>query len=234
MKHFQMEKNIGEIKRKVFFGFIELHVLLGIAIFLPAWSLNFWQAWLFLFVFSICVLAITIYFLKKDPKLIEGRLKAGPTAEKVKSPKIIQIFASLFFIMLPVVSGFDHHFRWSNVPIYLIIVGDAFIVLGYMIIFFVFKENSYASGIIEVEKEQKAISTGPYGAIRHPMYAGALLMLSFIPIALGSFWALIFVFPMFAIIIFRLLNEEKLLSKELLGYKEYCQTTRYRLIPYVW
>jgi len=97
-----------------------------------------------------------------------------------------------------------------------------------------FKENSYAAGVIEVGKEQKVISTGPYALVRHPMYTGALLMLCFVPLALGSWWGLVFILPMFVVIVLRLLEEEKFLLKNLPGYNEYCQTTRYRLVPFIW
>jgi protein-S-isoprenylcysteine O-methyltransferase Ste14 len=167
-------------------------------------------------------------------KLIEGRLKAGPSAEKEKKQKIIQTFASLFFILIIVVPALDHRFHWSDVPIQLVLVGDIFVLLGLLIVFLVFKENSYAAGVIEVSKEQKVISTGPYAIVRHPMYTGALLMLCFIPFALGSWWGVVFVFPMFVVIVLRLLDEENFLLKNLVGYKEYRQKTRYRLVPFVW
>jgi protein-S-isoprenylcysteine O-methyltransferase Ste14 len=106
--------------------------------------------------------------------------------------------------------------------------------VGLLIVFYVFKENSYAVGVIEVGKDQEVISTGPYAIVRHPMYTGALLMLCFVPLALGSWWGLFFVFPMFVVIVSRLLDEEKFLSKNLPDYKEYLQKTRYRLVPFIW
>ncbi len=229
-----MDKATTDLTGKALFGLAQLVIILGVLLFVPAWSVDFWQAWVFLFVFSIAVTAITLYFLKNDPKLIEGRLKAGPSAEKETTQKIIQAFASLFFILLIVVPALDHRFHWSEVPIHFVLVGDIFVLLGLLIVFLVFKENSYAAGVIEVGKEQKVISTGPYAIVRHPMYTGALLMLCFVPLALGSWWGLVFVFPMFVVIVLRLLDEEKFLSKNLPGYKEYCQKTRYRLVPFVW
>jgi protein-S-isoprenylcysteine O-methyltransferase Ste14 len=222
------------VKRRALSGLVSLLVILGLLLFLPAWSLHFWEAWIFWLIFSVSVTIITIYFLKKDPKLVERRLKAGPSAEKEKAQKIIQAFASLFFIMVVMAPGFDHRFQWSYVPPYLVIIGDVFVMLGFLIVFLVFKENSYTSSIIEADKDQTVISTGPYRIVRHPMYAGALLMLLFTPIALGSFWALFSVLPMFAVIVWRLLEEEKFLAKNLPGYKDYCLKTRYRLAPFVW
>jgi len=135
---------------------------------------------------------------------------------------------------LIVVPALDHRFHWSDVAIHFILVGDIFVLLGLLIVFLVFKENSYAAGVIEVGKEQKVISTGPYALVRHPMYTGALLMLCFVLLALGSWWGLVFILPMFVVIVLRLLEEEKFLLKNLPGYNEYCQTTRYRLVPFIW
>ena len=229
-----MDKSIRNVTIQALVGFAFLATVMWLALFLPSWSLDYWQAWVYWVIWPISVIAITVYFLKKDPKLIEGRLKAGPTDEKEGSQKLIQAFASVFFILLFLIPAFDHRFHWSSVPVFLVLAGDVFVALGFLVIFFVFKENSYTSGIIEVSKEQKVISTGPYGVVRHPMYAGALLMLFFTPIALGSFWGLLAAFPMLVVIALRLGEEEKFLSKNLPGYDAYRMKIRYRLIPRVW
>ena len=222
------------LRRKAASGLIGFLMALWVLIFLPAWSLTYWQGWVFFLTFSVSVITITLYFLKNDAKLIEARLKAGPVAEKEKSQKIKQALASLFFVSLTFFPGLDHRFGWSEVPSYLVIMADIFVVLGLFIIFLVFRENSYTSAIIEVGKEQKVISTGPCAAVRHPMYSGAFIMLLGVPPALGSWWALIFVFLLFAVIVWRLLDEEKFLSKNLTGYQDYCLKVRYRLIPFIW
>jgi len=229
-----MDKHVLGIKKQAVFGLVALAVLLWLALFLPAWSLNYWQAWIYWIVFLTCVTAISVYFIKKDLNLIENRLKTGPSAEKEIKQKIIQAFIGFFFILQIVIPSLDHHFQWSNVPAYLVIAGDIFVAIGLLIIFLVFKENSFTSVIIEVNKEQKVISKGPYEVVRHPMYSGALLMLLFTPLALGSFWGLLVFVPMFVVIVLRLLEEEKFLTKNLPGYEEYQQKTRYRLIPFVW
>ena len=187
---------------KALAGFLNLFAILCLSLFLPAWSLDFWEAWAYLLVFFGPVMFITLYFLRKDPQLI--------------------------------VPGFDHRFHWSHVHTYLIVGADVVVLFGFVIVFFVFKENSYTSATIEVAANQYVISTGLYSVVRHPMYSGGLLLMFFTPLALGSWWALPFALPMFVVIILRLLDEEKVLLQSLTGYKEYCQKVHYRLIPRIW
>ena len=229
-----MHEKMKNLTGQAFVGLVQLLVMLAIFLFLPGWSLDYWQAWMFLAVFSISVFLITLYFLKKDPSLIQSRLKAGPAAEQEKSQKIIQAMAGIFFILPFITSSIDHRLGWSRVPIFLVFLGDVLVALGLYIVFLVFRENTFTSATIEVKDEQKVISTGPYALIRHPMYSGAFIMLLGIPLALGSWWALIFVFLLFTAIVWRLLEEEKFLAKNLPGYTDYRQKVRYRLIPFVW
>ena len=219
---------------QAFVGLLQLVLILAVLLFLPGWSLNYWQAWVFLLAFTVSVFLITFYFLRKDPSLIQSRLKAGPVAEQQKSQKVIQALASLFFILPFITSSLDHRLGWSHVPTFIVLFGDMLVVVGLYVVFLVFRENTFTSATIEVKDEQKVISTGPYAMIRHPMYAGAFIMLLGIPLALGSWWAFIFVFLLFAAIVWRLLEEEKFLSKNLPGYTGYRQKVRYRLIPYIW
>jgi protein-S-isoprenylcysteine O-methyltransferase Ste14 len=225
---------MNKIAVQTIWGFITLMLILGICMFLPAGSFNFWQAWVYLAVWAACVIPITLYLFKHDLKLLTSRLSVGPTAETQANQKIIQSLASLFFIGLFIVPGLDFRFQWSNVPVALQIISDVMIALGFYIVFLVFKENTYTSAVIEVADEQTVISSGPYRFVRHPMYAGALLLLAFTPFALGSFVALPFFLPMVFVIAARLLSEEKFLNENLKGYKEYCAKMRYHLIPYVW
>lgn len=215
-------------------GFITLVLILGLALFLSAGSLNFWQAWVFLAVFSVCVILITAYLIKYDQRLLASRVKAGPMAETQKSQQIIQILASLFFIGLFIVPGLDFRFHWSNVPPVVSLIADGFVALSLFIVFLVFRENSYTSATIEVANEQKVITTGPYSVVRHPMYAGAFLLLIFTPLALGSWVGIPFALPVILVIVVRLLEEEKFLRATLSGYEEYRQKVRYRLIPFIW
>jgi protein-S-isoprenylcysteine O-methyltransferase Ste14 len=225
---------MSELSRKALGGFIKFHLFLGLLLFLPAWSLRFWEAWTYLILFSISVLLITLYFLKHDPGLIELRLKVGPGAERERSQAIIQAAASLMLVALYTIAGFDHRLRFSAVPRQIVLAADVLVVLGFLIIFFVFRENSYTSGVIAVEAGQQVISTGPYRLIRHPMYAGASLIFLATPLGLGSFWALLAAVSLCGTMIVRLLNEERFLSANLPGYGSYCRDVRYRLVPLVW
>jgi len=215
-------------------GLIQLLVIMALLIFVPAGTLDYPQAWIFLAVFFTPVLAITIYLMKNDPKLLERRIKAGPADEKETSQKIIQFLAMIDFIAVMLVPAFDHRFAWSAVSPYVVAAGDILVVLGFLIVFLVFKENTFTSAIIELSSEQKVIATGPYALVRHPMYIGALIMLVGVPIALGSWWGLLTVVAMTLVIVWRLLDEEKFLARNLSGYSEYQNAVRYRLLPFVW
>jgi protein-S-isoprenylcysteine O-methyltransferase Ste14 len=175
--------NTKALRRLVF-----LAIVMGLLLFLPAGTAQYWQAWGYLAVFFGASLLITFYLMKKDPALLERRLRGGPTAEKEKKQKIIMLFVSIGFITLLVVSALDHRFMWSSVPSYIVIAGDLLTALGFYIVFLVFKENPFTSATIEVVGDQKVISTGPYAVVRHPMYAGSSLYLLGIPLALGSYW----------------------------------------------
>ena len=225
---------MNQLNIKAFVGMLQLAIVLGLTIFLPAWTLDYWQAWILVAIFFACTLAVTLYLMKNDPKLLERRVKAGVGAEKERSQNIIQAFAAVVFIAIFVVSALDHRFGWSTVPLSLIALGDFLIVLGFYLVFLVFKENSFASGTIEVGAEQKVIATGPYALVRHPMYVGALVMLVGVPLALGSLWGLIAIVPMVAVLVARLLDEEKFLAKNLAGYEEYQGKVRHRLLPLIW
>jgi protein-S-isoprenylcysteine O-methyltransferase Ste14 len=225
---------MDNIIEKTISGFVMLLAIMGVLIFLPAWTANYLQAWIYLLTFAISTILITIYLFKNDPKLLKRRLNAGSTAEKEKSQKTIQAIANVFFCFIYIIAGFDHRFHWSSIPIYISILANIFVILGFFIVFLVFKENSYTSAIIEVDRNQKVISTGLYAIVRHPMYSGAILMLVFSSVALGSYWALLSVSALTFTIIARLLNEEKFLSKNLSGYDEYCEKVQYHLIPFIW
>jgi protein-S-isoprenylcysteine O-methyltransferase Ste14 len=211
------------------FSFVPLFI--GLFTLIPAGTMNFWQVYVYFGVILIPMLFVMIYFLKNDPLFLERRSRV---VEKEKEQKLIQWINLPIFISAFIVPGLDRRFGWSAVPVEVIIITDAVILGGYLIIFFVFRQNSYASRIIEIDKGQKVITTGLYSMIRHPMYLGVLIMYLPTPLALGSYWGLIPMAFLPVSLVFRILNEEKVLSENLEGYKEYCLKTKYRILPYVW
>jgi protein-S-isoprenylcysteine O-methyltransferase Ste14 len=206
-------------------------VFAGLFLFLPAGSLLFWEAWIYAVVLFVPLVATMLYLVKYDPGLLERRLRFG---EKVAKQKMIVRLFRLPFIIGFLIPGVDFRFGWSDVSMVLVIIANIMVFLGYWLVYFVFRENSYTSRIVEVEKGQKVISTGPYAIVRHPMYSGMVVMFLFTPIALGSWWGLIVFIFLPVVLIFRILNEEDVLRKDLQGYQEYCLKVRYRLIPFVW
>ena len=223
-----------ELHRKALGGILRTFFMLLAAIFLPAWTLRWWQGWACLAAFFVPACIITVWVAKHDPALLERRLKAGAKAEKEKGQKIVQAITAIVFLADFGIPALDHRFGWSRVPAYGAIIGDLMMVTGFVIVFYVFRANSFTSGIIEVTEDQRVISTGPYALVRHPMYSGGLIMLFGIPLALGSWWGMLVNIPMVAAIIWRLLDEERFLVGKLPGYAEYLESVRYRLAPFVW
>jgi protein-S-isoprenylcysteine O-methyltransferase Ste14 len=219
------------LNTKAGLGLVFLAIGMGLLLFLPAGTSQYWQAWAFLAVFFGPSLLITLYLMKKDPALLKRRLSGGPTAEKERTQKIIMFFTTIGFIALLVVPALDYRFKWSSVPLYMVIAGDILTALGFYIVFLVYKENTFTSATIEVACDQKVISTGPYAIVRHPMYAGSLLYLLGMPFALGSYWGLLVLAATMPFLIWRLFDEERFLSRNLPGYTEYCAKVRWRLMP---
>jgi protein-S-isoprenylcysteine O-methyltransferase Ste14 len=211
-----------------------LALIMALVLFGAAGTVFYWQAWAYLAAFFAPAIIVTLHLVENDPALLERRLSAGPTAEKEMAQKIIMSVAMIGFIALLVVPALDRRFHWSGVPVNLVLLGDLLVVLGFYFVFLVYQENSFTSATIEVATGQKVISTGPYALIRHPMYAGSLPLLAGTPLALGSYWGLLAFAAMMPALIWRLLDEERFLSKHLPGYEEYCAKVRCRLIPGVW
>ncbi len=205
--------------------------VLGALLFLPAGTFDYWEAWAFIAVFIACNLPLTIWVAINDPRLLERRMRAGPTAEKEKSQKIIVTIAFLAFAGELLIPALDHRFGWSDVSPSIVILGNALIALSYIGFYFVFRENTYGAATIRVEENQRVISTGPYAIVRHPMYAVALILMLGIPLALGSWWGLLALVPGVPALVWRILDEERLLKRDLPGYAEYMQRMRFRLIP---
>jgi protein-S-isoprenylcysteine O-methyltransferase Ste14 len=225
---------MNTLTMKAFRGLLFLIVVVAALLFGLAGTLDYWQAWTFLAVYVAASVAITLYLMKKDPKLLARRMRGGPLAEKETSQRIIMSVASLGFMGLLVVPALDRRFAWSHMPPSIALIGDVLLALGWLAMFFVFRENSFGSATIELAPDQEVISTGPYALVRHPMYAGAMVLLAGIPIALGSWWGLLAFVVIVPAMIWRLMDEEKFLARNLPGYQEYQTNVRYRLLPRVW
>ncbi len=206
-------------------------LLLSVLFFLPAGTLAYWEAWVYLAIIFIPMLFVGIYLFKNDLELLARRMRLH---EKEEQQKLIVKLLLLPFLLAFLLPGFDKRFGWSNVPLGIIVMADILVLLGYGIVFLVFRENRYASRVVEVEHGQTVISSGPYAFVRHPMYLGSILLYVFTPLALGSYWAMIPAVLIIPFLVARILNEESVLARELSGYPEYMQKTRYRLVPGIW
>jgi protein-S-isoprenylcysteine O-methyltransferase Ste14 len=222
-----------EIKRAWLRQSISLPIFFALLL-APAGTLNYWQAWVYGVLFAATSIGIGIYLLKKDPKAVARRMKVGPGAEQEPAQKVIMTLVLIGFVLLIVVPGFDRRWHWSSVPGWLAILANLLVVLGLLGTAVVLRQNAYAASTIRVEAGQPVASTGLYAIVRHPMYSAALLMLVFTPLALGSYWSLLLIVPMIGVLAWRLLDEERFLVRNLPGYAEYRERTRYRLIPGVW
>lgn len=206
---------------------------MGLLLFLPAGTFHYLEAWIFLLTLGIPATFVIFYFYKKDPEFIERRILKR--REKEKDQKVLQNFLSLVFLIGLLIPGFDFRFDWSKVPLILTIVSSIFVFFGYLIMVLAMNKNRFASTIIETSDRQIVINSGPYRIVRHPMYSGAFIVFIFMPLALGSFWALFpFLFGVPVSLVLRIISEETYLIRNLSGYKDYCLKTKYRLIPFIW
>jgi protein-S-isoprenylcysteine O-methyltransferase Ste14 len=219
------------VNTKAWLGLFFLALVMGLLLFVSAGTFYYVQAWGYLAVFFGASILITLYLSKYDPALLKRRVSAGPTAEKETAQKIIMLFASIGFIALLIVPALDYRFTWSQVPIAIVVIGDVLVAAGFYIIFLVYKENTFTSATIEIAEDQKVITTGPYAVVRHPMYAGGLLLFLGMPLALGSYWGLLVLLAMVPALLWRLFDEEKFLVKNLPGYADYQKKVRSRMIP---
>lgn len=212
---------------KFIFGIILVAALL----FLPAWTLDYTGAWLFLALLFIPMLIMGIIMLFKAPDLLRKRLDGK---EKQATQRGVVALSGLMFPVGFVVSALDFRFGWSHVPLWCVIAASVLFLVGYALYAEVMRENAYLSRTVEVQEGQKVIDTGLYAVVRHPMYLATLLMFLPMPLILGSLWGLI-PFALYPIIIvIRILDEEKLLTKELDGYTVYKENVKNRLLPFVW
>ena len=200
-------------------------------LFIPAGTLAYWEAWLYLAILLIPMFVVFRYLLKNDPQLLERRMQMR---EREVAQRRIITLSYLYFLAAFTLPGFDRRWGWSDVPPLVVIAADLVVMLGYGMFFLVLRENQYAARTIQVEQGQRVISSGPYALVRHPMYLGVTLMYLASPLALGSYWALFPALLIVPILVARIINEEKVLERDLAGYREYKQITKYRLLPGVW
>jgi protein-S-isoprenylcysteine O-methyltransferase Ste14 len=225
--------SVKTIPRLLVFGLVEF-VAFGLMLFFPAGTFNYWQAWVFLVVVALPAWIPIIYLLRTNPIALQQRMRGGPTAETRMAQKVVIAGLYLSLAAMVVVSALDHRFGWSPVPTTICLVGDVLVAVGLGVVAWVIIQNSYAAATVRVEAGQTVVSTGLYGLVRHPMYTGNVIMMVGIPLALGSYWGLIFVVPGLIVLASRIRDEEKLLQKDLEGYRQYTQKVRYRLVPRMW
>lgn len=208
--------------------------MVGLLLFLPAGTFNYWQAWVFIAILTLSSGVLTIYLGLRNPAALQRRMQGGPGAETRTAQKCISAITLLSLPAMMLFSVFDHRFGWSPVPLAVSLLGDVLVVIGIGLTGLVVIQNSYAAANITVEAGQKLTTTGLYGLVRHPMYVGVLLMLLGVPLALDSWWGLIFLILDVIAFVLRILDEERMLKQELDGYNEYIQKVHYRLMPYIW
>ncbi|WP_156738371.1 MULTISPECIES: isoprenylcysteine carboxylmethyltransferase family protein [unclassified Mycobacterium] len=217
----------------VVFGLVEF-VVFGSMLFLPAGTFDYWQAWVFLVVVGLSAWIPVVYLARTNPVALQARMRGGPAAETRMAQKVVIAGLYLSLAAMVVFSVLDHRYGWSPVPAAACLVGDVLVAIGLGVVGAVVIQNSYAAATVRVQAGQNVVSTGLYGLVRHPMYTGNLIMMLGIPLALGSYWGLVFVVPGLIVLASRIHDEEELLRKELDGYREYTQKVRYRLMPGIW
>ena len=206
-------------------------ILMGLVLFLPAGTWNYFNGWLFLALLFVPMLILGMVLFLKAPELLEKRLQSK---EKENTQKGVVAASGLMFIGAFVFAGFDYRFGWTRVPMWLVIVASVILLASYGMYAEVMRENAYLSRTVEVQENQKVIDTGLYGIIRHPMYTATIFLFLAIPLVLGSWisFAIMLLYPV--AIVARIGNEEKVLEEGLQGYKDYKEKVKYRLVPFVW
>jgi protein-S-isoprenylcysteine O-methyltransferase Ste14 len=230
----QADSTMKNLHARAWLAVAALAVVMGLLLFVPAGTVYYWQAWVYLSIFVGASAFTTLYLMRKDPALLERRMRGGPMAEKQPAQKFIMLCTSIGFIALLVVPAFDRRFGWSAVPLGGVVIGDVLVAIGFYFISRVYRENTFTSATIEVAENQTVISTGPYAIVRHPMYASAFLYLLGTPLALGSYWGVVPIAAVTPFLIWRLFNEERFLARNLPGYAEYQKRVRHRLVPFLW
>ena len=206
-------------------------LVIGVLLFIPAGTLNYWNAWLLMGLLFIPMFIAGIILLIKNTKLLEKRLNAK---EKEKDQKQVVVLSAIMFISGFIIAGLNYKYNWTKLPNIVVIVSIILFIISYILYAEVLRENTYLSRTIEVQKDQKIIDTGLYGIVRHPMYSVTIVLFLTMPLILNSIISFIIFLIYPFIIIKRINNEEKVLESKLKGYKEYKEKVKYKLIPYIW
>ena len=219
---------------RVFASSVWFLVLYCMVVFVPAWTISYWQGWAYIAVATTASIISTAYLARTNPAALQRRMQGGPRAESRTTQKILVTAIVVSTLGVMAFSAFDHRMGWSSVPAWVSVVGDVLVAAGLAIASLVVVQNAYAAATVRVEEGQRLATNGVYKRVRHPMYIGALIMMLGVPLALGSYWGLLFVPLSVLVFVLRILDEEKMLTQELGGYRVYTQQVRYRLVPHVW
>jgi protein-S-isoprenylcysteine O-methyltransferase Ste14 len=225
---------MSNLNIRAWISLVVLEGVLAIVLFVCAGTTRYWQGWVYLLLLFVMSAGITVDLMRRDPGLLERRMKGGPAAEPRPVQRFLVLGTSVGFLGLIVIPALDFRYQWSVMPLAAVVTGDALFVVGFLLIARVYRENTFTSATVSITQEQVVISSGPYAIVRHPMYAGALIYLAGTPLALGSYWGLLALLFMLPFLVWRLIDEEHLLVRELPGYADYCRNVRYRLVPFVW
>jgi protein-S-isoprenylcysteine O-methyltransferase Ste14 len=226
-----MAMSLSRLKRIIAVRYLLVFFFLAAVFFLSAGTLDYWQAWAYMAILLLPMGLALLHYLKKDPELLERRMR---TREKERKQMVILMLSIPFFLALYLLPGLDRRYGWSGVPAWLVIIAEIIVLACYLLFVRVMHENRFLSRVVEVDPKQKVVSTGPYAVVRHPMYAAVIPLYVFSPLALGSFWALVPAAFLPVFIIARIFNEEKILRTELAAYRKYARRVKFRLIPKIW
>ena len=222
------------LNARAWLALVVVTVVMCALLFGSAGTIRYWQAWVYVAIFVVASVPTSVYLMQKDPALLARRMRGGPMFEKERTQRIIMTFTSLGFIAILVIPGLDHRFGWSVVPAWTVVVGDLLVAIGFVLIFVVYRENTFTAATIQVAPRQTVVSTGPYAIVRHPMYASGSVYMFGTPLALASYWGYLALAAMIPFLLWRLLDEERILTRDLPGYTDYRQRVRYRLVPFIW
>lgn len=225
------EIGMKELKKTLIIRFFLLYITMSLIFIFTSWTFKYLEGWIYILTLAIPMGLFGVHSFRNNPEFLERRMR---TKEKRKEQKWVLKLSAIPLPLIYILPGFDKRFGWSEVPIIIRVVGFIMVLIGYLMILLVFKENSYASRIVEVEKRQIVISTGLYARVRHPMYLSMIILYLVTPLALGSYWAVIPAVLFLLVLIPRILGEEKELIQNLEGYREYTLKVKFRLIPGIW